>query len=156
MPGYEAPWIDEIRRRLEGMTSNLRRPGGNLTGVSWQSTETAAKRLELAKELLPGLERAALLTDRTDAGPVVEAKGFRTAAATLKVALEVFELGHARDFPAAFAAIKRYRPQALMITTNGLMIENSSRTSKRLCALHRVSGFQPSAKRYPSRRRASC
>jgi len=116
--------IDAYDAIGEGMTSNLRKPTGNLTGVSWQSTETAAKRLELAKELLPKLMRVALLTDPSDAGPVVEAKGFRAAAASLKIPLKVFEARHADDFPAAFAAIKQYRPQALMITTNGLMIEN--------------------------------
>jgi putative ABC transport system substrate-binding protein len=120
--------IDTFDPIAEGITSDLRRPGGNVTGVSWQTNETAAKRLELAKELLPDLARVALLTDPGDSGPVIEAEGFRAAATRLKLELRTFAVRHARDFPIAFDAIMKYRPQALMITTNGLTIENLDET----------------------------
>src|SRR5262249_8474098 len=53
----------------EGVTSSLAKPTGNVTGVSWQTIDTAGKRLELARELLPGVRRIGLLTrsDRTEA-----------------------------------------------------------------------------------------
>ena len=44
---------------LEGASSSLARPSGNLTGVSWQSIDTAVKRVELAKDLMPNLKRSA-------------------------------------------------------------------------------------------------
>ena len=74
--------LDMFDPIAEGVTSTLARPGGNVTGVSWQSVETGAKRLELAKELLPGLKRVALLTDAEDPGAMVEAKGLRATAAS--------------------------------------------------------------------------
>ena len=73
--------LDMFDPIAEGVTSTLARAGGNVTGVSWQSVETGAKRLELAKELLPGLKRVALLTDAEDSGAMVEAKGLRATAA---------------------------------------------------------------------------
>jgi putative tryptophan/tyrosine transport system substrate-binding protein len=90
----------------EGVTSTLARPGGNVTGVSWQSVETGAKRLELAKELLPGLKRVALLTDAEDPGAMVEAKGLGAKAANAGIPLRTFGIHHLREFPATFAAIR--------------------------------------------------
>ena len=72
--------LDMFDPIAEGVTSTLARPGGNVTGVSWQSVETGAKRLALAKELLPGLKRVALLTDAEDPGAMVEAKGLSATA----------------------------------------------------------------------------
>jgi putative tryptophan/tyrosine transport system substrate-binding protein len=114
--------LDMFDPVAEGVTSTLARAGGNITGVSWQSVETGAKRLELAKELLPGLKRVALLTDAEDSGAMVEAKGLRATAARTGVPLRVFGIHHPREFPATFAAIKSYRPSALIVSTNTLTI----------------------------------
>ena len=114
--------LDMFDPVAEGVTSTLARPGGNVTGVSWQSVETGAKRLELAKETLPDLERVAVLTDATDRGAMVEAKGLSNTAARTGVTLRIFGIRHPREFPATFAAIKRYRPSALIVSTNTLTI----------------------------------
>lgn len=105
----------------EGVSSSLARPGGNITGVSWQTIETAAKRLELAKELIPGLRRVALLTDAGDRGAVIEASGLRTTAATAGLRLREFALRHPRELPGAFATLKADRPEILLVSTNPLM-----------------------------------
>jgi putative ABC transport system substrate-binding protein len=91
--------------------------------VTYQTGDTAAKRVELARELIPRLRRVALLFDPGDAGAVVDANGVRKAAARLGLKLRAFEVREERDFPAAFAAIKRYRPQALMVPTSTLMAQ---------------------------------
>src|SRR4051812_31467591 len=59
----------------EGLTPDLKRPSGNVTGVTYQTGATAAKRVELARELMPRLRRIALLFDPGDAGAVVDANG---------------------------------------------------------------------------------
>jgi ABC-type uncharacterized transport system substrate-binding protein len=105
----------------EGITSSLAKPGGNITGVSWQSIETAGKRLELAKELIPGLRRVALLTDAGDAGAAIEANGLRRTATSVGLKLRTFALRYASELPAAFAAIKSDPPELLVISTNPLM-----------------------------------
>jgi putative ABC transport system substrate-binding protein len=114
--------LDMFDPIAEGVTSTLARPGGNVTGVSWQSVETGAKRLELAKELLPGLKRVALLTDAEDPGARVEAKGLKATAARSGVPLRIFGIKDPRELPATFAAIKSYRPSALIVSTNTLTI----------------------------------
>jgi putative ABC transport system substrate-binding protein len=114
--------LDMFDPVAEGVSSSLARPGGNVTGVSWQSVETGAKRLEFAKELIPGLQRAALLTDAEDPGAMVEAKGLSATAASSGIGLRIFAIHDPREFPATFAAIKTYRPNALIVSTNTLTI----------------------------------
>ena len=46
-----------------GLVANLSRPGGNITGLSLQTPDLAGKRIEIARELLPGLHRLAVLGD---------------------------------------------------------------------------------------------
>jgi len=58
-----------------------------------------------------------------DAGAVIDAKGVRAAAARLGLRLRAFEVRHLSDFPAAFAAIKRYHLEALMVPTSTLMAQ---------------------------------
>jgi putative tryptophan/tyrosine transport system substrate-binding protein len=114
--------LDMFDPIAEGVTSTLARPGGNVTGVSWQSVETGAKRLELAKELLRGLKRVALLTDAEDSGAMVEAKGLKATAGRTSVPLRIFGIHDPGEFPATFAAISSYRPSALIVSTNTLTI----------------------------------
>jgi putative ABC transport system substrate-binding protein len=130
----------------EGLTPSLGTPIGNVTGASGQSGESAAKRVELAHDLIPHLQRIALITDPGDIGATIDAKSSRTAAARLGLDLRAFEVHHARDYSAAFAAIKRYRPQALMVTTSTLTIDNLKQTasfasSSRLPAFSEYSSF---------------
>lgn len=121
-------FVDSSDPIAEGHTKTLSRPIGNVTGVSWQSTETAAKRLELARELIPGLKRLGVLYDPGDSGGVVEIAAYRAAVAGTGVDLRIFEVRHSRDFPAAFAAIKTYRPEALIYPTLVLTAVNFEQT----------------------------
>lgn len=108
----------------EKLATTLSRPSGNVTGVSWVSTETANERLELARELVPGLKHLGVLTDPGDPSAVVEVKGYRAAVPGSVVELRIFEVRHSKDFPAAFAAIKTHRPQALIYPTSTLTAMN--------------------------------
>ncbi len=85
--------------------------------MSWQSSETAAKRIELARELIPGLKRLSIIYDPSDFVSVMELQSYRAALAGSDVELRPFEVKQSHDFPAAFAAIKAYRPQALLYPT---------------------------------------
>src|SRR5690349_1978063 len=68
---------------VEGVTHSMARPDGNVTGVSWQSIETSAKRLQLTKELIPKLQRFSHLFPTTSPGAVIEAQGLAKAAREL-------------------------------------------------------------------------
>src|SRR5262249_40398381 len=64
----------------EGHADTLAHPGRNITGVSWQSPDADAKRLQIAMELVPGLKRVATLVDPNDPSSLVEIRAFRQAA----------------------------------------------------------------------------
>jgi putative tryptophan/tyrosine transport system substrate-binding protein len=112
---------------LEGATSSLARPSANMTGVSWQSIDTAAKRVELAKDLFPSLKRAALIYDATDPGASIESRGFTQGAKKVGVRLDVFGVRGTQDLDAAIAAIKNSRPDVLFVAVNPFTIENLSK-----------------------------
>jgi putative tryptophan/tyrosine transport system substrate-binding protein len=98
----------------EGFVATLAHPGGNITGLSWQTPETAGKRLELLKEVLLKLSRVAVLFDPSDAVAAVELRVIHAAALTMGVAIESFEV---RDQVGqdTFAAIKKVRADALVV-----------------------------------------
>jgi putative ABC transport system substrate-binding protein len=97
-----------------GAVTNLARPGGNITGFSSATFEMEEKRLELLKELLSGrLSRVAVLTTNNPALPLT-IQYMQRAAAALGVTLQPLEVREAKDFDAAFGAIRRERPDAAM------------------------------------------
>ena len=121
---------------LEGASSSLARPSGNLTGVSWQSIDTAAKRVELAKDLMPNLKRAALIYDATDPGALIESKGFALGAKKVGARLDVFGLRGPQDVAAAIAAIKNAPPEVLFVAVSPFTILNLSKITQLVAEVH--------------------
>ena len=121
---------------LEGASSSLARPSGNLTGVSWQSIETAAKRVELAKDLMPNLKRAALIYDATDPGALIESKGFALGAKKVGARLDVFGLRGPQDLDAAIAAIKNAPPEVLFVAVSPFTILNLRKITQLVAEVH--------------------
>src|SRR5262245_46853191 len=74
-----------------GLAASLARPGGNVTGASNQSADLAGKRLDLLREVVPGLRRLAILFNAANPSSVLESEGLAAAARTLGV--EVITLG---------------------------------------------------------------
>jgi putative ABC transport system substrate-binding protein len=112
----------------EGIVKNLAKPGGNVTGVSWQSKDTAGKRLQLAQQVVPSLRRAAVLFDPQD-GRSVDAQALFDAARPLGIATRGFELRRAVDAPAVLRAVASYKPDVLLVTVNPttLMVRDALR-----------------------------
>src|SRR3954451_3111266 len=75
-----------------GIVASLARPGGNMTGLSGQAPDTAGKRIELLRELTPGLQRLGLLTESGNPYAALDAREVQRAAATFNVQLETVEL----------------------------------------------------------------
>jgi putative tryptophan/tyrosine transport system substrate-binding protein len=76
----------------EGLVESLGRPGGNVTGVTNLSSELGGKRLELLKEAVPKLGRVAVLYNPVTPGIVLELKEVQTAARTLGVTSQPWEV----------------------------------------------------------------
>lgn len=106
---------------LEGFTASLAKPNQNVTGVSWQTIESAGKRVELAKELVNGLKNIAYLYDSTEVGAMIEKKGIVSAARISKVELRNYPVQDLASLRAALAAIKASRPGALIVSVNPLL-----------------------------------
>jgi putative tryptophan/tyrosine transport system substrate-binding protein len=89
-----------------GIVSNLSRPGGNVTGMSMQQAEIGGKRLELFREIVPGLRRLAIMFDGGYAGSVRESDEVQTVARKLGLEVTLHEFRSAEDFASIFDAIK--------------------------------------------------
>ncbi len=82
------------------------RPGGNVTGLSTQSTDLAGKRLELLREVVPGLRRLAIMANVDAPAAVLEMGEVQAAARTLGLEVATFEIRRAEDIAPAFDVLK--------------------------------------------------
>jgi ABC-type uncharacterized transport system substrate-binding protein len=111
-----------------GLVDNLARPGSNVTGLSVQQTDIAGKRVELLREVVPGLRRLAILVNIGNPNSVMEMGGVKAAASTLSVESVTIEIRQAEDIARAFEAAKG-RVDALYVCTEPLVFTNRIRIS---------------------------
>jgi len=97
-----------------GLVANLRRPGGNITGLSAVGPE-ATKGLELLKEGVPFVSRVAILFDRSNPAELAQVSQQEIAAKALGLELQRIDVRSPADLDAAFAAILRERAHALYL-----------------------------------------
>jgi ABC-type uncharacterized transport system substrate-binding protein len=98
-----------------GFVASLARPGGNVTGNSAMSPELSGKRLELLREVVPGLSRVAILWNPEIRGAVLDYKETESAARLLRLQLQSVEVSRADDLDRAFAAMAKGGAQALIV-----------------------------------------
>src|SRR5262249_44821500 len=107
-----------------GLIANLARPGGNLTGIGFLTTELAAKRLELLRELLPKAARVGILVNPAS---VVQTEAtlreIEPAARTMGLQVQVFNANTSREIATAFESMERERPDAFFIAPNPFFTE---------------------------------
>jgi putative ABC transport system substrate-binding protein len=96
------------------LVANLSRPGGNVTGLSYFSEAISGKRLQILKELVPGLTRVAVLRNPLTPSDAVFWRETEEAARKLGVELQPLEVRGPDDFEAAFAAANRGDAHALI------------------------------------------
>jgi putative tryptophan/tyrosine transport system substrate-binding protein len=120
-----------------GVVSNLARPGGNITGFSYMSTDLAAKRLELITQALPNSTRIAVLYNPGEPATVLEMQQTKAAARAIGVTLQPLAVGHPDDLERAFAAAVRERTDALIVFTHGFAVLNRQRIIEQ-AARHRL------------------
>src|SRR5215472_9432226 len=97
-----------------GLVDSLARPGGNVTGLSLMVPDLGGKRLELFKELLPRLSRAAVLWNAANPYSAIVFKEMKMTGRTLGMALQSLEVRGPEDFDGAFEAARTQRPDALI------------------------------------------
>jgi putative ABC transport system substrate-binding protein len=89
-----------------GLVASLARPGGNITGLSIQQTDLASKRLEMLREVLPGLRTVAILANISSPNSVLEMAEAQAAARTVGLAVVTSEVRGVEDIAPAFDALR--------------------------------------------------
>jgi putative ABC transport system substrate-binding protein len=102
-----------------GLVASLARPRGNVTGLSLQQTDVAAKRLELLREVVPGLGRLAIIGNVDNPTIVLEMREVQATARTLGLDVTTLEIRRAEDIAPAFEALKD-PAQALYVAFDSL------------------------------------
>jgi len=109
-----------------GLVASLARPGGNVTGLSIQQTDLAGKRLEMLREILPGLRTVAILANVSAPNAVLDMRSAEAAARTLGLDLVTLEIWSAENIAPAFDGLKG-RADALYVVLDPLINSNRLR-----------------------------
>jgi putative ABC transport system substrate-binding protein len=114
----------------QGLVKSLRRPGGNLTGLSSISSDYIGKQLQLFKETIAGLSRVAVLWHTAHRSHPFNVKLARAAARRLD--LEVLPIGvkNANGFADAFDRIKREKVDGVLVLRGSVFNRNRKRVTK--------------------------
>jgi putative ABC transport system substrate-binding protein len=135
IPIVMAPAGDPV---ATGLISSLARPGGNITGVSAAAVETAGKRLELIRELLPSVRRVAVLVNETDpfAAPFVAQLG--QSARSIGMQIELILVHPDAPQAPAFAAMSAKQVDAFIVELGTIRPETAE-----LAIKHRLPSSGP-------------
>jgi len=106
-----------------GVVASLARPGGNVTGLSNQTADLVGKRLDLLREVVPGLRRLAILVNIGNPTVVLEMGEVKAAAPTFGLDAAAFEIRRAEDIVPTFEALKG-RADALYIPPDALILSS--------------------------------
>jgi putative tryptophan/tyrosine transport system substrate-binding protein len=102
-----------------GLVGSLARPAGNVTGLATLANELVGKRLELLREIVPGLRRVAIMGNVANPYMTLELGEVQAAARTLGLETITLEIRRAQDLAPAFEALKS-RADALYVCTDAL------------------------------------
>jgi putative ABC transport system substrate-binding protein len=110
-----------------GLVASLARPAGNVTGLSSQTIDLGGKRLDLLREIVPGLRRLAMMPNGGNPANVSDVHEFQAAARASGLEATIFEIRRTEDIAAAFAAFKGsvdglYVPPDALMNTNRMRI----------------------------------
>jgi putative ABC transport system substrate-binding protein len=113
-----------------GLVPGLAQPHGNVTGFSTQAAELEGKRLELVSELIAGVSIVVVLSNPTNPYCAIAIEHARTAAAVLKVPLEVVEIGQEKELDDAFRNLARIRPSAVVVVADPFLASQQPRIAE--------------------------
>src|SRR5215831_14770881 len=115
-----------------GLVASLARPGGNITGLASQTSDTAGKTLEFLREAVPDLRRLAVMANVGNPASVLEMGEAQAAARKLGLEVTTSEIRRAKDIAPAFKALREH-VDALYLCPDPLM--NTNRTGVNILAV---------------------
>jgi putative tryptophan/tyrosine transport system substrate-binding protein len=101
-----------------GLVASLSHPGGNVTGLSLRAPESAGRRLELLRQIVPGLRRLAIMCDPAYPATVLEKDNVQAVARNLSLDVELFETQRPEDIAPAYAL--KGQADALYVIANSI------------------------------------
>jgi putative ABC transport system substrate-binding protein len=104
-----------------GYVTSLAHPTGNVTGIFFQQIELSAKRLEIAKELIPGLQSAAVFWD---IGSADQFQSLKNAGQNLGINLFAVEMGDPYNYEAAWERVPAESRRMLILPTSGIFFRD--------------------------------
>jgi len=110
-----------------GWIASLARPGQNITGLTDESVQLSAKRMELLKEAVPKAARIAVLWNANDQGMTLRYREIEKAARILHVEVQAHGVRDPDDFETAFSAMTRQRPDAMFLVADAITILHRKR-----------------------------
>jgi putative ABC transport system substrate-binding protein len=113
-----------------GFIRALARPGGNITGLTWQTREAVPKRLQLLTEAVPRVSRVAVLWDATEPARRRQVEEAQAAAPRLGVTLHVVEVRSMGDLDGAFAAMRRDGVGGVLVEASTMLASNRPRLAE--------------------------
>jgi ABC-type uncharacterized transport system substrate-binding protein len=105
----------------DGVVASLARPGGNLTGLSSASEDLVGKRLELLKETIPKLSRAAVMLDPTDPANIDSFKETEGVARPMSVQLQKLAVRSAAELESAIRSAVNAKAGAILILPTSIL-----------------------------------
>jgi putative tryptophan/tyrosine transport system substrate-binding protein len=112
-----------------GLVASLARPGGNVTGLTQISTDLAAKRLQLLKEIAPGISRVAVLWNPPDRISALTWREIQSPAEQLGLTLHSLEVQGADQFDVVFVEATAAHNHALIALPTPLFVVNAKRVA---------------------------
>jgi len=120
-----------------GLIASLSRPGGNITGMTDESAQLSAKRMEILKEAVPKASLIAILWNANDPGMTLRYREIEKAARILNVEVQALSVREPADFAVAFSAMTRRRPHAVFLVADPFTILNRKQVIE-FTATHRI------------------
>jgi putative ABC transport system substrate-binding protein len=111
-----------------GLVASIRRPGGNVTGTSGSTgLEFLGKQLQLMKEMVPRISRAAFLWVAANPDSQLHWKELQAAAGSLRIPIQSLTVRGPEDFAGAFAAMARDKVDAALLSRDAVFLVNRKR-----------------------------
>jgi putative ABC transport system substrate-binding protein len=107
-----------------GLIKSLAHPGGNITGLTSIASDLEGKRLELLREVIPGISYVAVLWNPASPFQVVSEKELQAAARELHIKVLSLGIKAAEELDSAFATVLKERPGSLLVLADRLFLHN--------------------------------
>jgi len=138
----ETPIVATVIPGPYGLVESLGQPGGNVTGLSFMRPELGGKRLELLKEVIPGLSRVAVLSNVSNIDER-QIKEIEPVAQSLGVQLQILNVKKPEEIENAFSLMTRGKAGAITVLTQRMLVLNRKKIVE-LAARSRRPAIYPS------------